>query len=204
MTEQLLALIPVYGFWLLLGVTFLSCLALPIPASIVMLTAGGLSASGDLGLWQAASGALIGAVLGDQTGFALGRSGGTALIGRLRANPSRAPLIDRATGLLQTRGMLGVFLSRWLFSPLGPWLNFASGAAAMSWPRFTLAGISGEVVWVTLYVGLGFGFADSIAALSQIGGALSGVLAAGLLTIGLGYVLHRATHDRLARHQDAH
>jgi len=198
MTEQLLALIPVYGFWLLLGVTFLSCLALPIPASIVMLTAGGLSASGDLGLWQAASGALIGAILGDQTGFAIGRSGGTALIGRLRANPSRAPLIDRATGLLQTRGVSGVFLSRWLFSPLGPWLNFASGAAAMSWPHFTLAGISGEIVWVALYVGLGFAFADSIAALGQIGGALSGVLAAGVLTIGLGYLLRRAMHDRLA------
>ena len=34
MTDWLLALVPQYGLWLLAATTFLSCLALPIPASI--------------------------------------------------------------------------------------------------------------------------------------------------------------------------
>ena len=43
MTDWLLALVPQYGLWLLFFVTLFSCLALPLPASIMMLTAGGLS-----------------------------------------------------------------------------------------------------------------------------------------------------------------
>ena len=53
MTDWLLALVPQYGLLLLAATTFLSCLALPLPASILMLTAGGFAAAGDLVLWQA-------------------------------------------------------------------------------------------------------------------------------------------------------
>ncbi|NCO87518.1 MAG: DedA family protein [Rhodobacterales bacterium] len=191
MTEQLLELIPVYGVWLMFGVTFFSCLALPVPASIVMLTAGGLAASGDLAIDEVALGAFVGAVIGDQAGYALGRRGAERLIARLRARPARAAVIDRAFTLLQRRGRLGVFLSRWLFSPLGPWINFAAGASAMPWRAFTLAGLAGETVWVGLYVGLGYGFADRVVALSQIGGTLTGALAAGAVALALGLSLHR-------------
>ena len=50
MTDWLLALVPQYGLWLLAATTFFSCLALPFPASIMMLTAGGFVAAGDLAL----------------------------------------------------------------------------------------------------------------------------------------------------------
>ena len=41
MTDALLGMIPHYGAWLLFAVTFLSCLAVPIPSSLLMMTAGG-------------------------------------------------------------------------------------------------------------------------------------------------------------------
>ena len=41
-------------------------------------------------------------------------------------------------------GGAGVFFSRWLVTPLGPWINLASGAAAYSWLRFTLWDFLGE------------------------------------------------------------
>lgn len=68
MTEWLLGLVPVHGGWLLAVATFLSCLALPIPASILMLAAGGFAAAGDLTLAGSAGAALAGAVAGDQAG----------------------------------------------------------------------------------------------------------------------------------------
>ena len=46
MTDWLLALVPQYGLWLLAATTFCSCLALPFPASILMMTAGGFVAAG--------------------------------------------------------------------------------------------------------------------------------------------------------------
>jgi membrane-associated protein len=51
MTDWLLALVPTYGPWLLLACTFLACLALPVPASVLMLGAGSFVAAGDLSPW---------------------------------------------------------------------------------------------------------------------------------------------------------
>jgi membrane protein DedA with SNARE-associated domain len=196
MTDSLLALLPAWGALLLAVVTFLSCLALPIPASVVMLTAGALAAGGDLPLAPAAAAAVAGAVAGDQIGFWAGRRWGGPLMARTSRNPSRAALVTRARSLIDRRGETGVFLSRWLFSPLGPWINLAAGAAAMPWRHFTPPAILGEILWVGLYLGLGFAFAGSVARIADIGGALSGLLAALAVTLGAGAGLRFVLRQR--------
>ena len=57
MTDWLLGLVPQYGIYLLAAGTFSSCLALPFPASILMIAAGGFVASGDLSLAASAGAA---------------------------------------------------------------------------------------------------------------------------------------------------
>lgn len=183
MTETLIALVPAYGVGLVALATFLSCLALPVPSSVIMLAAGGFAAAGDLVLWQVAGAALAGAVLGDQVGYQMGRVGRRYLSGS-RLAPRRAKMLARARDLLRARGEMAVFLSRWLFSPLGPYVNFAGGAADLPRGRFTRAGVAGEAVWVTVYVGLGAAFADNLLALADILGNASGLLAA-LAVVGL-------------------
>ena len=196
---MLLGLVPTYGLWLVAVATFLSCLALPVPSSLMMLTAGGFTATGDLGLWPVLGAAYGGAVLGDQSGFALGRSGGPALLARVGRRPRRAALIGRAEAMMARRGMAGIFLTRWLFSPLGPWLNFAAGAARMGWARFALAGAAGEAVWVALYVGLGRAFAGNIEAANDLLGSALGMLAAGAVTVALGLWLRAVLRERAPR-----
>lgn len=197
MTETFLALIPQYGLWLVAATTYLSCLALPVPSSLMMLTAGGFVVSGDLRLLPTLAAAFLGAVAGDQTGFALGHRGGPGLIARLRTRPRRAALIARAEALMARHGALGVFLSRWLFSPLGPWMNFAAGGAGLPWSRFTLSSILGEALWVGLYVGAGMIFAGNITAASEVLGSSLGLIAAGTATLGLGLWLRWALlHQR--------
>lgn len=195
MTETLLALVPQYGL-VLLGVgTFLSCLAVPVPTSLFMLSAGGFVASGDLVAWQVAAAALTGAVLGDQAGYQLGRLGGAALSGR-RLSPARARLMERAGAMLRDRGTGAVFLSRWLFSPLGPYVNFAGGAAGLDWARFTRAGMAGESLWVGLYVGMGAAFADDLLAMADLLGSASGLLAALAVAAVLALWLRAALRNR--------
>jgi len=82
-TDWLLSLVPTYGLWLIAASTFASCLALPIPASVLMLAAGGFAASGDLVLAQVIAAALGGAVAGDQTGVWQGGKGGAGFVCRL-------------------------------------------------------------------------------------------------------------------------
>ena len=192
MTDLLLSLVADYGALMLFVTTFLSCLAIPMPSSLMMLAGGGFIASGDLGLTTAVSAAYLGAVAGDQTGFQIGRKAGAWLA---RA-PKRKALLDKANTLTTRYGGAGVFLSRWLFSPLGPYVNFGGGATGYNWSGFTLWGALGEAVWVILYVSLGYVFADRIIEVAEILGNASGFLAAGAVTIGLGFWLrHTVKHS---------
>lgn len=189
MTDWLLGLVPQYGLWLLVATTFLSCLAMPIPASVLMLTAGGFAAAGDLVLWQAFLAAAAGGIAGDQLGFWAGRSLGAGLLGRLRKDPGRDRLLAKAGEMVDRQGLATVFLTRWLLSPLGPYVNLIAGSTGYAWGRFTLAGVAGEAVWAGLYVGAGFAFGGNMAAASDAIGSLLGMIGGAGAVLALGYWL---------------
>jgi membrane-associated protein len=186
-TESLLALVPVYGSALVGLITFAACMALPVPASLAMLAGGAFAATGDLSLPAVTGAALAGAVLGDQMGWVLGRSG-AGWLARATARPSRARLLARARKQLDGNAFATVYLSRWLFSPLGPWVNLTAGAMRLDWRRFTLGSVTGEATWVALYVGLGWGFAAQVDRLGSLMGSLAGFAAA----LGIAGLLARA------------
>lgn len=191
MTDTAIALIPQYGAWLLALVTFGSCLAIPVPSSLMMLAAGAFVASGDLDAWSAFAGALGGAIAGDNAGYLVGRAF-TARVDRIAARKGRAgDLARRAADMVERRGGIGVFLSRWLVSPLGPYVNLVAGATSMTWARFALWGAGGEVVWVSIYTGLGYVFADSFIAVGNLAGNMLGALAAGAIAVMAGRALFR-------------
>ncbi|SIN85615.1 DedA family protein [Vannielia litorea] len=191
MSDLLFELLAAYGVPILACVTFLSCLCVPVPSSLLMLTGGAFTATGDLSLAPVVLGAYGGAVLGDQTGYQVGRRGGAWLDRTVASRPKRQQLFTRARDFTLNRGGPGIFFTCWLFAPLGPYANLAAGASRMSWLTFTLWGLAGEVVWVGLYVGLGFVFADNLALGAQVASQAIGFLAALGLTIFLGVWLAR-------------
>lgn len=196
MSDTLFALVAGQGVAAIGIVTFLSCLGLPLPASAMMLAGGAFAAAGDLDLAQVILAAWLGAVLGDQAGFGLGRAGGARLTGWLGGQPARAALIARAQGLIRRRGALGVFLSTWAVAPLGPWVNLAAGAGGLGRARFTLWDGLGETIWVALYVGLGYGFAPQIATLGAALENAAGLVVSGAVALGLGALLWRRLSRR--------
>jgi len=189
MSDTLFALVTDWGAPALTLAAFLSCLALPVPTSLMMLAAGAFIASGDLAVWSVLAGAWIGAVIGDQAGFGLGRVGGQSLTGWMRRAKSRRAVLLRAETAMARHGTQAVFLSRWLFSPLGPHVNFLAGAARVQWARFTLASMSGEAVWVGGYVGLGYGFGANLGLMAEILANFIGLLSAGVVALLLGAAL---------------
>lgn len=159
MTETLLGLVPDYGLWLLGLCAFLAAMAVPLPSSVLVLAAGGFVASGDLAAGPVAAVVLGGAMAGDQVAYWTGRAGSGAV---LRRAGSRAALLNRARDYLRARGGMAVFLSRWLVSALGPYVSFAAGMSGMAWGRFMAAGLPGMLIWIGIYLGLGYGFADNL------------------------------------------
>jgi len=191
MTEIAFGLVSTYGIVLILVATYLSCLGLPVPTSLIMLAGGGFAASGDLSATHVLLVALAGAVLGDQTGYLIGRFGGAAMTSRLESEPHRALVFARARRIVDRWGGVGVFFSTWLFSPLGPYVNLLAGATRMAWARFTLWDAAGEAIWVSVYVGLGYAFSSRITQLADLLGNSIAFLTAGLVTILLGVLLFR-------------
>lgn len=199
MTDLILTLVTDYGVAIVFCVTFLNCLALPVPSSLLMITSGGFAATGDLVLSTVFIAAFTGAVLGDNTGYWIARGLGEKLDSWLDKHPKRAALKSKGAAFMHKRGGSSVFFSCWLVAPLGPYINYISGITKFTWARFALWGILGEIVWVGLYVGLGYTFADNINALSNMLGNASGFITALVAVIGLGWwLMHVAKKSRAA------
>ncbi len=201
MTETLFGYVSTYGLPVIAISAFLSCLAMPIPTFAVMLSGGAFAASGDLVLWQVLACAYLAALLGDQSGFQIGRWGGPAVIGVLNKSPSRAAMIARARKSVARWGGTGVFFSTWLFAPLGPWVNLMAGAGGMSRLRFLAWDAAGEGIWVAGYVLLGFLFGSRLPELTDLVGDWAGLMSSAGVTLVLGVILARAVirHRRRRR-----
>jgi len=199
MSESLAALIGQYGAWVIFAATFLSCLALPIPSSLMMLTGGAFIASGDLAALPALIGAWSGAVLGDQAAFQIGRYGGRPLVEWLAQSPRRQAALARARTLSERHGGPGVFFSRWLVAPLGPWVNFITGATGLGWRRFSLWDMAGETIWVGLYFGAGYAFARNLDAVIAMAGNIAGLVGALVVAIAMGLWIRGALRQEHAR-----
>ena len=80
----------------------------------------------------------------------------------------------------------GIFFSRWLLTPLGPVVNITSGLTHYSWPRFLVYCVTGEVLWVLLYVLLGKIFSGQVQVMSEFFGDFTWVMVGLLVVLILG------------------
>jgi membrane-associated protein len=148
-----------------------------------------LQADGDLSFWSLFAWGLAGAVIGDHAGYATGRLASVAIRDRASRWPSMQASLAKAEALTRKWGDGSIFLSRWLFSPLGPYINLTSGLSLHPLHRFTLADIAGEVVWIGSYLALGSLFAHSIAQIADIIANAAWMIGAGVITAILGWQL---------------
>jgi membrane-associated protein len=199
MTDALLALVPTYGVWLVLMALPLSCLALPVPSSILVMAAGSFASAGDLVLWQVQAAAFAGFVLGDQMAYGVARSAGPRLVAALQRRPRLGALCDKAQQMLDKRGAVAVFLSRTIFSPLGPYMGYLSGALRLNWGAFTLAAVLGAACWSMAYSLLGYVFATQITQVAAMIGNAIGITLAGAIVTTIGVYLWRAWQVEKAR-----
>ena len=189
LTDQLLAALSQYGLPMLFGVTAIAAVGVPLPISLVLVAAGSFVELGEMKLWQVIIVASAAAVLGDQIGYALGRWGGHRVLARMKRRKNGAAKTAQAQAFAKRWGGAGIFFSRWLVTPLGPWLNLTSGIAAYPWSRFLCWDVLGELLWVIIYVVLGRIFSDRIQALVEVLGNLGWVIVGLIATLILGWQL---------------
>jgi membrane-associated protein len=189
LTDQLLAALGSYGLPVLFAVVTIAAAGVPLPVTLMLVAAGSFVELGQMKFWQVITVASVAAVLGDQIGYALGRWGGRRLVARIERRTNRRARITQAAAFTQRWGGAGIFFSRWLVTPLGPWLNLTSGISAYPWARFFCWDVLGEVLWVVLYVMLGKLLSDRVQALVEILGDLAWVILGLIAAVILGWQL---------------
>jgi membrane protein DedA with SNARE-associated domain len=190
-TDQLLAELLVHGVVLLFAVVAIAAVGVPLPVSLTLVAAGSFAKQGEMSLLPIILAGSLAAILGDQIGYGVSRWGGRRLIDRLTRRIGGAEKIKRAEAVSKKWGGPGIFFSRWLVTELGPWINVTSGVSGYPWRRFFFWDVIGEVLWVVLYVMLGYIFSDRVQYIVEILGNLAWAILALIVALILGWKLFR-------------
>lgn len=185
MSAELLVLLTSYGLPALFAILLVTSAGAPFPDSLLLVAVGSFVAQGDLSFWPVIAIGTAGAVAGDNIGYAIGYWGGRPLAARIGGTQR----IAKAEAFSRKWGGPGIFLSRWLVGPLGPWINLTSGLTAYPWPKFLLLDVAGELLWVLIYVSLGRVFSDKVQTIADLLGNLTWVVLGLGVTAFLGWKL---------------
>ena len=185
--DQLLAALLLYGQPALFSLIVIAAVGAPLPVSLMLVATGSFVEQGEMKLWQVIIVASTAAVLGDQIGYGVARWIGRRLVARISHKLGGKAKIRKVEALAKRWGGSGIFFSRWLVTSLGPWLNVTSGIADYPWRRFILWAVLGDVLWVVLYVMLGYIFSDRVQAIAEVLGYLAWVILGFIAMVILGW-----------------
>jgi membrane protein DedA with SNARE-associated domain len=189
MNDQLLSAVSQYGAPALFVAVAIAAVGVPLPITLLLIVAGSMVAQGAMSLWWVIAAASAGSILGDQAGYAIGRWGGPAAVTRLSRWFGKGVDLQAVEAKARAWGGPGIFITRWLLSPLGPWINLACGAASYSWRRFIFWDSLGEVTGAAIYISVGRIFSDRVMAMDAVLGDVTWAIAALLAAVVLGYQL---------------
>jgi membrane protein DedA with SNARE-associated domain len=169
-----------HGYGILIAIIFLEAAGLPAPAALALLIAGAAAAHGILLLPYALAAALLAMLAADTLMFLLGRYTGWWLLGtlcRISLNPESCIL--RSADSFYRRGRQLLVIAKFIpgINTMAPPL---AGSMNMRLAQFLPLDLTGAVLYVGSYFGVGFLFSDAL------GVVLHGYQAAGRI---LGWVV---------------
>jgi membrane protein DedA with SNARE-associated domain len=136
-----------YGLIVVFVVVFLETMGIPLPGETALIAAAILAAQGHFSITSVIVVGATAAILGDNTGYWLGRELGRGFLQRygvVRRFSDR--VIPPAERFFEKHGGKAIFLARWFsgFRVAGAWI---AGFSRMPWWRFFIWNASGGIVW---------------------------------------------------------
>ena len=149
------SLITKFGYLAVAAIVGLESVGLPLPGEATLIAAAVYAGTTQrLNIWLVIACASLGAIVGDNLGFWIGRELGFRLLIRwgsyVGLTESR---IKVGQYLFQLHGGKIVFFGRF-FAVLRIWAALLAGVNQMAWPKFLLFNAGGAVLWAAIY-GLG-------------------------------------------------
>jgi membrane protein DedA with SNARE-associated domain len=119
----------------------------PLPGQTLLFASSILAGSGDFDIRLVVALAFVATVLGNCVGYAIGRTGGRALLLRMRIPPAR---LERVESFFARRGALVVVVSRFV-DGLRQTAPLVAGSLRMRWWPFLGASMAGAAAWVGVW-----------------------------------------------------
>jgi membrane protein DedA with SNARE-associated domain len=186
-------LLDTYGYIVVFGFIFIEACGVPLPGEIMLITAAAYAGTGHMQIQFVIGAAILGAILGFVVSYAIGRTGGRAVIDRygryIRLDMDH---LDATNARFRRFGDAAVFIGRFV-AGLRAWAAFFAGLNRMPVPKFMLFNVAGGVVWALLYGFLAFKFGKPV--IELIVRYISFALLAAVL-IAIGYGLYRWRSNR--------
>lgn len=147
-------LLHAYGASAVAVVLFFESLGAPLPGESLLVFAGLAAARGTLSIETVLIGAFIGSVMGDNTGYLIGRVVGRQLVLRYGARVGLTEARYRRVEATFDRFGPGAVAFARFFNVLRQLNGIVAGTAGMAWPRFLVCNAVGAALWVGFW-GLG-------------------------------------------------
>ena len=186
-----------YGLVLLFLLVAIESAGIPVPGETALIAAAVLARPelGYFALWEVIVVAALGAIVGDNVGYWLGRTGGRALIDRYAFVRHRADkVLPPSERFFKKHGGKTVFFGRFV-AVLRVTVAWIAGISRMHWWQFFAWNAAGGILWATgvalLAYWAGKAVADAVSRYGLIGVAVVVVL------LALGYLALRAWRRRM-------
>src|ERR1700736_5191284 len=152
--------------------------------------------------------AALGAIMGDNIGYLIGRTGGRALAQRFGRYIFLKPEhLDRAEKFFARHGDKTVFFGRFI-SVLRTWAAFLAGVNQMNWRSFLIYNAAGGILWAIIYGTIGYVagrlFHDNFTQVEHIARTVSWIGAGVIIAtvIGIFFVVRSRRKQSAARSRD--
>src|SRR5438445_2259410 len=166
-------LVASYGYVVLFFLVGVESLGIPLPGETAVVTAAAWAALGHLSIYAVVATAAAGAIIGDNGGYWIGRTGGVALVRRYgRFVHLSAAHLERARRFFERYGAKTVFFGRFI-ALLRSWAAVLAGVACMSYATFTFYNAAGGITWAVVFGALGYAFGRNLPLLEHYVAQLS-------------------------------
>jgi membrane protein DedA with SNARE-associated domain len=166
-----------YGYIALFVLVALESLGIPLPGETALISAAAFSASGRLSIYMVVVVAASAAILGDNSGYWIGRRGGLPLVRRYgRLLHIHEAEISRARDFFRRYGAKTVFIGRFI-ALLRTWAAVLAGVGSMRYGVFMFYNALGGTTWALLFGTLGYLFGRNLPQLEHYSAQASLALA---------------------------
>jgi membrane protein DedA with SNARE-associated domain len=145
-----------YGYLAVGGFVLLEDFGVPVPGETILIAAAVFAGSGHMNIALVILVAVLGAVIGDNIGFAVGHFGGRPLVERFGRYVFLTPeRLDHAEEYFNKHGGKIVTIARFI-EGLRQLNGFLAGIVGMHWAKFLAFNALGAVLWVCTWAGVGY------------------------------------------------